>query len=1169
MRLFWPLRDRSWSTDSERSTVSQSSVASDQSFWDEPAPPRDQPFRQRLTALRSELDIKTIRVLNQQDLHKDAVLVRCHAPGIVLPMMLPAVRLALQEPTDAVVQVAKQHQLDGACRRNPSAAGAGAVLFAPTGEVVWTCSHYLPGNETNNTGEYHAMLAGVESAVQHGEQRLCVEGDSHLVLAQVRGTFACANRRLRRLRARARARAALRRIAAPGHDGVGYDVYKRFAAQLTPLLHAAFVACWRHARVPAVWKVGIVRLIHKKGDASVPTNWRPICLQPAIYKLYTGVLTRRLSSWLEANERLPPSQKGFRACSGCAEHQFLATSLVDQERRLHRPLYESYSYLGVGDDFDHVRYRLQFDDKLSALKREAVTLLRSELAPHQILKTLKVYVYPKVDSRRFVDRVRTLDDDGFFVVANAADGATAPVRREQGVFQGCPLSPLLFIVVLAPLLRVLEQDTDAGLSLGYGLRVCAAPYADGIKVFSGGADGIRQLHGVHLGMHESYSYRGLGDGFDHLRHLLQSDDKLRALKRWAVTLLRLELAAHQIVKALKVYVYPKVESQGCAARLEFLAATMDYDVANMVPHTCVPPSQVEPELNEDSRLLVVRNAMKRDVDTLAIQDSSSPQQIWERVRDKYYNRADNVVARGMSKSQVIKRINHVRAQYFGADIHGRVEVAPLSRVKQTTLNFFQFHHVWTSAAVKTETQIDRVIGWANPSLLALLRYGDLTLFVDATFRCVPRMFRQCVVIMVYDKASKLFVPVFYVLMASKTYDAYWNLLQYISDAEGDRVAPTEVRKCLETQVSYSTKKWGLFCAYFRHTWLKLLPPSLWNISGIRRDIVARTNNPLERFNRQLNAGFSSPHPSIAQFVYAIDDISRRYVKLRDDIIRGLAKPPMRETRPSLPSATSLPRNHQDEAVYIKNRVYCKATNTTPYEKMFGVRPDIHHIRTFGSLAYVHVAKTPNRPREVDNAKIGFVLGLREDIVGMLVYFPDENTKKWDLTRLTPPYARPRVTRTVLRHIKLHLKLRHLDRWRSSSAQGRTVRSHGGAGAKFISTGGGLTDARVIQLDTHATLKRWRLRANATCRHNMDVIRERHDQALEEIGAAIKRPVQTRVAAAKLGLVCANDDGVGRPHWPLYAVWCDLRNAFVSLPQKLMWRPYSATQQEAVGYALQD
>ncbi|KAJ0389843.1 hypothetical protein ATCC90586_010705 [Pythium insidiosum] len=34
---------------------------------------------------------------------------------------------------------------------------------------------------------------------------------------------------------------------------------------------------------------------------------------------------------------------------------------------------------------------------MRALKREAVTLLRSELAPNQIIKALKVYVYPKVE----------------------------------------------------------------------------------------------------------------------------------------------------------------------------------------------------------------------------------------------------------------------------------------------------------------------------------------------------------------------------------------------------------------------------------------------------------------------------------------------------------------------------------------------------------------------------------------------------------------------------------------------------------------------------------------------------------------------------------------------------------------------------------------------------
>ena len=74
--------------------------------------------------------------------------------------------------------------------------------------------------------------------------------------------------------------------------------------------------------VPALWKVGMVRLIHKKDDPMRPTNWRPICLQPVIYKLYSGLLARRLSCWLELNDQLPMAQKGLRAFNGCHEHNF-------------------------------------------------------------------------------------------------------------------------------------------------------------------------------------------------------------------------------------------------------------------------------------------------------------------------------------------------------------------------------------------------------------------------------------------------------------------------------------------------------------------------------------------------------------------------------------------------------------------------------------------------------------------------------------------------------------------------------------------------------------------------------------------------------------------------------------------------------------------------------
>ncbi|KAG3074134.1 hypothetical protein PI125_g22080 [Phytophthora idaei] len=62
--------------------------------------------------------------------------------------------------------------------------------------------------------------------------------------------------------------------------------------------------------------------------------------------------------------------------------------------------------------------------------------------------------------------------------------------------------------------------------------------------------------------------------------------------------------------------------------------------------------------------------------------------------------------------------------------------------------------------------------------------------------------------------------------------------------------------------------------------------------------------------------------------------------------------------------------------------------------MFGIKPDLHHIRKFGALAYVHVPVTPGRKQHHDNAKLGFVLGYAEDIVGCKVFFPDDRTAKF-------------------------------------------------------------------------------------------------------------------------------------------------------------------------------
>lgn len=61
--------------------------------------------------------------------------------------------------------------------------------------------------------------------------------------------------------------------------------------------------------------------------------------------------------------------------------------------------------------------------------------------------------------------------------------------------------------------------------------------------------------------------------------------------------------------------------------------------------------------------------------------------------------------------------------------------------------------------------------------------------------------------------------------------------------------------------------------HFRATWLERYNIEEWNVHGVQHELVARTNNPLERFHRELNKAFTD-HPNIVTFVSTIRRISQ-------------------------------------------------------------------------------------------------------------------------------------------------------------------------------------------------------------------------------------------------------------------------------------------------------
>ena len=86
-------------------------------------------------------------------------------------------------------------RFDGASKGNPGIAGAGAVLYKNNKEI-WNISRNL-GNQTNNYAECFAVILGITEACNRGIKDLEVEGDSMLIINQLKGKWKVKNNDLK------------------------------------------------------------------------------------------------------------------------------------------------------------------------------------------------------------------------------------------------------------------------------------------------------------------------------------------------------------------------------------------------------------------------------------------------------------------------------------------------------------------------------------------------------------------------------------------------------------------------------------------------------------------------------------------------------------------------------------------------------------------------------------------------------------------------------------------------------------------------------------------------------------------------------------------------------------------------------------------------------------
>ena len=222
---------------------------------------------------------------------------------------------------------------------------------------------------------------------------------------------------------------AMANAKAVGLDGLPVELLKLGLQQDRTILlelHRLTILIWRQRKVPQQWKDAVITVLHKKGDKTEGGNCRGISPVSRAGKVLLKVVARRLSAYCEAKGLLPEEQCGFRLDRLTTDMIFVVLRLQEVGRKA------------------RVSLHMCFIDLQKACDTVDRTLL------WQVLTRIGVSPQMIAVIRQFYDGMRACvrPDDGV---------CSDWFEVEQGLRQGCELSPLLFNIFFAAVLNVILQ----------------------------------------------------------------------------------------------------------------------------------------------------------------------------------------------------------------------------------------------------------------------------------------------------------------------------------------------------------------------------------------------------------------------------------------------------------------------------------------------------------------------------------------------------------------------------------------------------------------------------------------------------------------------------------------------------------------------------------------
>ena len=165
---------------------------------------------------------------------------------------------------------------------------------------------------------------------------------------------------------------------ATGIDKISSKIIKLAAPVISDSLTLIFNQAITLSSFPDEWKVARVMPLYKNGQRSIPGNYRPISVLPAISKIMERILYDQLYNYLTKFELLSDSQFGFRKFHSTASALLDCTN--DWYVNLDRKMFNLVVLIDLKKAFDTVDHQILLNKlELYGIKGQALTLLKSYL----------------------------------------------------------------------------------------------------------------------------------------------------------------------------------------------------------------------------------------------------------------------------------------------------------------------------------------------------------------------------------------------------------------------------------------------------------------------------------------------------------------------------------------------------------------------------------------------------------------------------------------------------------------------------------------------------------------------------------------------------------------------------------------------------------------------